>query len=335
LDIIIKIREYKSREVSTEIGFSRSLYTKGDLPLSTLSGKLQWRVAQLFNTASAITLNSDIGLSYANEELFITHDYDIYYTSPWLLNIRTPINFKIYYEDKDLNENLIKLGINSSFEYFDSNNTQLTGAIKTEFISSDSIAAAEDRSINFGLSKHTLLNRISPENGYFISATTSIHGRQLGGDLHYFRIDSEFQYFITFLNKITFANRLNLGWLYEFSIYMDENTEIPYIDKFHLGGQTSLRGWSSPSDFESEASFDGTNRLLFNSEIRFPLYSRLGMELFVDIGSFADEIDVRKYDWDMGYGLTINTGLGPARVDAAYKRALGKPTILFSLLYMF
>jgi outer membrane translocation and assembly module TamA len=59
------------------------------------------------------------------------------------------------------------------------------------------------------------------------------------------------------------------------------------------------------------------------------------MELFYDIGSFGEDSEGKNYNWDAGYGLTINTGLGPARIDAAYKQATGKPTILYSLLYMF
>jgi outer membrane protein assembly factor BamA len=149
------------------------------------------------------------------------------------------------------------------------------------------------------------------------------------------KVDSEIKYYITILNKIVFANRVKLGWLTELSSYMDDDAEIPSFDKFHLGGQTSLRGWYSPDDFEPKLSTGGNIRYLFNSEIRFPLYAHLGGELFYDIGSLDDDENSMLHDWDAGFGLTINTGLGPARVDAAYKRAIGKPTILFSFLYMF
>ena len=59
------------------------------------------------------------------------------------------------------------------------------------------------------------------------------------------------------------------------------------------------------------------------------------MELFYDIGSFGGDSEGVKYNWDIGYGFTFFTGLGPARIDAAYKEGTGKPNILFSLLYMF
>ncbi|MBC8311261.1 MAG: BamA/TamA family outer membrane protein [Candidatus Marinimicrobia bacterium] len=335
LDISIKLREYKSREVGAEIGFNQLPSTEGDLPISAINGKLQWRVGQLFNTASAIRFNGEIGVSYGSGQSFIRQYYEAYYTSPWLASIRLPVNFKIYYEEIEQRENLTRLGIQTSFNYFDSNKSRLLGNLNTEFISSDEVVEAEERSINFLFSKYNILDHISPKNGYYVSITPSIHGTILGGNFHYLKIDTEFKYYFSFFDKIVFANRLKVGMLSEFSSYMLEGSEIPSFDKFHLGGQTSLRGWSSPDDFESSEFFGGTERYLFNSEIRFPLYSRLGMELFYDIGSFGKDSNSIEYDWDAGYGLTINTGLGPARVDAAYKQAVGKPTILFSLLYMF
>ena len=335
IDLNIKLREYQSREVSAEIGFNQLPSTDGDLPISAVNGKLQWRIGQLFNTASAIRFNWELGLSYGSGESFIRQYYESYYTSPWLFNIRIPVNFKIYYEDIKQFDNLTRLGINSSFNYFDTNNTRLVGNLNTEFISSSDIVEAEERSINFIFSKHSILEHISPKNGYYISLTPSIHGTILGGNFHYFKIDSEIKHYFSLFNKIIFANRLKVGLISEFSSFMDSDTEIPSFDKFHLGGQTSLRGWSSPDDFEPDNFKGGTQRYLFNSEIRLPLYSRLGMELFYDIGSFGKNNGYIDYDWNAGYGLTINTGLGPARVDAAYKQADGKPTILFSLLYMF
>ena len=335
LDLNIKLREYNSREVGAEIGFNQLPSADGDLPISAINGKLQWRIGQLFNTASAIRFNWQLGLSYGDGQSFIRQYYETYYTSPWLFNIRIPINFKMYYEDIKQFDNLTRLGINSSFNYFDANNTRLVGNLNTEFISSTDIIEAEERSINFIFSKHSILEHISPKDGYYISLTPSIHGTILGGNFHYFKIDSEIKYYFSLFNKIVFANRVKVGLITEFSNYMDNDAEIPSFDKFHLGGQTSLRGWSSPDDFEAEYFKGGTQRYLFNSEIRFPIYSRLGMELFYDVGSFGKENETIDYDWDAGYGLTINTGLGPARVDAAYKQAKGKPTILFSLLYMF
>ena len=336
LDITIKLREYKSREIGAEIGFNQLPSTEGGLPISAMNGILNWRIGQLLNTASAIKFNAEVGASYGSGESFIRQYYEAYYTSPWLFNIRLPINFKIYYEDIDQIENLTRIGINTSFNYFDVNETRLLGNLKTEFISSDAIEEkVEERSINFLFSKFSIIDPLYPKNGYYISVTPSIHGTILGGNFHYLKLDSELKYFFTLFDKLVFANRVKLGWISEFPDYMETDVIIPSFDKFHLGGQTSLRGWTSPDDFESESFLGGSQRFLFNSEIRFPIYSRLGMELFYDIASFRENSESLKYDWDAGYGLTISTGLGPVRIDAAYKQATGKPTILFSLLYMF
>ena len=103
LDIDIKLREYKSREVGAEIGFEQLASTVGDLPISAINGNLQWRIGQLLNTASAIRFKSEIGLSYGNGQSFIRQYYESYYTAPWIANIRIPINFKLYYENIEQN----------------------------------------------------------------------------------------------------------------------------------------------------------------------------------------------------------------------------------------
>ena len=71
------------------------------------------------------------------------------------------------------------------------------------------------------------------------------------------------------------------------------------------------------------------DRYLFNTEIRFPLYARFGGVIFYDLGLFDNPNDKTKYGWNTGFGLTFNTGLGPVRVDTAYKNQL------VNLIYFF
>ena len=40
-------------------------------------------------------------------------------------------------------------------------------------------------------------------------------------------------------------------------------------------------------------------------------------------------------NWNSGYGITFRTPLGPIRIDVAYKKAEGNPTISNALLYIF
>jgi outer membrane protein assembly factor BamA len=66
----------------------------------------------------------------------------------------------------------------------------------------------------------------------------------------------------------------------------------------------------------------GTNRFMTNIEYRSPLYKTVGMTLFADGGLLEDgnkSISLANAKWDSGIGLTIQTPLGPARIDYAFQ----------------
>ncbi len=331
LNLSIQLREYKSRELDAQIGFNQLPSSYGDFPISAVNTKLQWQLGQLFNSASSIKLKTEIGVSYDSDHTFLRENYELYYNSPWLATIRIPVNFKLFYENIKQNEEISKFGINTSFYYINSEKFRLNGQLKTEFINSDDIESAEERSLSLSYSRFNVNNFLEPKFGYYFSLLPSIHGTLLGGNYHYLKIESEFKYYYTIFENITFASRFKYGAINNF----EKSSEIPSFDKFHLGGQSTLRGWSSPEELEGEDLDGGVERLLINLEVRTHLISVFGAEFFYDWGTLSDQNSKVDANWDVGYGLIIHTGLGPIRVDSAFKNAKGKPTILFSLLYMF
>ena len=59
---------------------------------------------------------------------------------------------------------------------------------------------------------------------------------------------------------------------------------------------------------------------MVNIEYRFPVYKSIGITLFSDGGILSNTIDsisMKAVKWDGGIGLTINTPIGPARLDYA------------------
>ena len=66
-----------------------------------------------------------------------------------------------------------------------------------------------------------------------------------------------------------------------------------------------------------------------------PIYKIIGLELFYDAG-IIDLSDMKNdFHWNIGWGITILSSLGPARIDFAFKEGAGKSTIQISLLNMF
>ena len=108
---------------------------------------------------------------------------------------------------------------------------------------------------------------------------------------------------------------------------------MPEFDKFFLGGASSLRGWTSPVDYNNEKG--GLRRILLNCELRFPIYKILGLEFFYDGGIIYSGIKEDDFNWNIGWGIVIQSNLGPARIDFAFKKGTGERIIQASLLNMF
>jgi outer membrane protein insertion porin family len=95
--------------------------------------------------------------------------------------------------------------------------------------------------------------------------------------------------------------------------------------RFYSGGATSMRGFQrrklGPLD-SNEAPLGGEAKLETSAELRFPLFSILRGTWFVDSGQvwpYADSITFDRYEVAAGFGLWINTVIGPLRGDLAYR----------------
>ena len=88
-----------------------------------------------------------------------------------------------------------------------------------------------------------------------------------------------------------------------------------------MGGSTSLQGWQILKFKKLNGQpWGDVYRFMTNIEYRFPLYRSLGSTLFFDGGILTNSIDhvsLPNIEWDGGVGMTINTPLGPARLDYA------------------
>ena len=110
-------------------------------------------------------------------------------------------------------------------------------------------------------------------------------------------------------------------------------TNLPVYDRLYLGGSTSLRGWG-----EGELNNDGGYlKQLINLEIRIPLFWLIGTELFFDAGKIVNEFTInnKEINWNIGYGITFMSPIGPLRIDIAYKYGSGRPNISNALLFIF
>jgi outer membrane protein assembly factor BamA len=156
--------------------------------------------------------------------------------------------------------------------------------------------------------------------GLFHSSSFQFGAPSLGSDFGYVRYLLRQSYYQP-LGALTAAGSVRYGTIQGYSGV----APISIIDLFfEAGGTNTVRGY--PEDSLSAitvAGFElgGTDLLVLNGELRFPITKRLGGAVFVDAGNtFARLADLTpgRLALGAGLGLRIRTPLAPFRLDVAY-----------------
>jgi outer membrane protein assembly factor BamA len=156
--------------------------------------------------------------------------------------------------------------------------------------------------------------------GLFHSSSFQFGVPSLGSDLGYVRYLLRQSYYQP-LGKLTLAGSVRYGTIQDYSGV----APVSIIDLFfNAGGTNSVRGY--PEDSLSAITLGGfalggTDLLVLNGELRFPITKRLGGAAFVDAGNtFANIADIARGRLALGagIGIRIRTPLAPFRLDVAH-----------------
>ena len=101
-----------------------------------------------------------------------------------------------------------------------------------------------------------------------------------------------------------------------------QSEDVPFYDRYYLGGLYSLRGFKyrsiSPREPEINEPIGGDTYWFGSAEYSIPIIERLRFAVFYDIGNVA----ARPYDFNLdnlndnwGFGLRLNLPIGPLRLD--------------------
>jgi outer membrane translocation and assembly module TamA len=133
---------------------------------------------------------------------------------------------------------------------------------------------------------------------------------------------------------------VKLGWTREYGA----GKEVPPDERFYAGGANTVRGVEERSLGHRDATgnpLGGEALLLFNMELRRPVWRRLGGSLFYDVGQVWEEPRAARFDQltsAVGLELWYDTPVGPLRVshgvpvsaDATFKKGRWHFAILFA-----
>lgn len=202
-------------------------------------------------------------------------------------------------EDFSIRNNLIALGLDPRF----GTTRGTTGAVALD------------------VNRNTTNSLLDANRGYVLSGHVEQAGKWLWGTYEYWEVTAEARHYTRVARSFVWANRIHLGTIDAFG----GPNHVPFFKRYFLGGATSIRGWGrfevSPlSGFG--LPIGGLSMLEGSSEIRKPLFGKLGGVAFFDFGNVGSEsarLPTTGFLYAAGPGLRYLTPVGPARIDFGYQ----------------
>ena len=159
---------------------------------------------------------------------------------------------------------------------------------------------------------------LNPRKGWFNEVAIEYAGGFLKGKTSFFKFTTDHRYYRPFRGDTVLASAIRLG--YEKGLRGNRQREIISFERFYAGGSTTVRGYPErglgPED--EFGNHRGDMLFVLNIEFRFPIYRFIGGALFWDAGNVWNKFsDIREVlpRTAMGFGLRLDTPLGPARAD--------------------
>ncbi len=109
---------------------------------------------------------------------------------------------------------------------------------------------------------------------------------------------------------------------------IDVVRDLPASERFFAGGDSTVRGFTldrlgAPETLDRNGVPSGGNAVVvFNGEVRFPVWRSLGGAAFVDVGNVflrVSDLDLGELRGATGFGLRYRSPIGPIRVDLGFK----------------
>lgn len=241
---------------------------------------------------------------------------------------------------------------------------QVSGRItyRAEHIKQKSDVYVVDRFRDTGLSSSAILSMsridtnsyIDPNEGSEVEIRQQFTGgKLLGGDQQFMESVFDFSKYIPIDFSDSFRTYFKLHGTASY-IYPFGSEEVPFLERYRLGGPNDLRGyplWSlgprfsvmkSPGDPPERVFKGGDKKVLAQLEYFVPLIPEAGIKavFFADAGRVFDDNQKFSFDGfakDVGFGIRWITPIAPFRFEWAYPvidgKISGKPETIFYIGY--
>ncbi len=190
------------------------------------------------------------------------------------------------------------------------------------------------------LARDTRDDVLEPQQGTLVSGDATVAGRGIGSEVGFAKSFVQgFVYKNLGKPHLVLAGGARLGVAKAFlrvvdsidangNPVRDEVRDLPASERFFVGGDTTIRGFSldsvgvpatiTPKGFPK----GGDAEIVLNLELRAPLYGKVGVVLFADGGNVfarAADLNLSQLRGSLGFGARYRSPIGPVRIDIGFK----------------
>jgi outer membrane protein insertion porin family len=335
IDVTVKERNTGQIQLGAGYGSAQGFTLQGSVQQTNFMGRGQ-------NLGVSLNLSKDYSV------------YDFTFTEPYFQDSLWSLGFRVFQSENsgrvDYNEKRTGgsiffghplsdyLRVNGSYTYtaarlFDvySNGVLLTDHQLYPLETAEGDSGLLGVSIDYD----TRNDRFRPTKGIHARAGYSLTG-PFGGNLKYYKANSEFRFFKTLFWEVVFRNSLSYARIES----MDKDKTPPFNELYLLGGPYSLRGYrygrvgkqvtstrlrdqliarGITTDLEerSKSYYGGAQQLMYQGELLFPLIREAQMYgvAFYDVGQAEDIIVDNRFFADTGFGIRWFSPIGPLRFE--------------------
>ncbi|MCI4625730.1 MAG: outer membrane protein assembly factor BamA [Candidatus Magnetoovum sp. WYHC-5] len=322
-DVLLTVEEVKAGAIEYGLGYGTDDGFRGSVEGSYIN--LFGRNVVLETKGQASESGQKISLSYKE---------------PWFLGEHYPFTTTLFFENRrekntETGDTKYKIKKYSAVSMVEKQLTEnVTGYLSYDFslvstydVHPDVILSREDTgtlaisSIVPAFIFDTRNDPFSPTEGFYNGLNMKLASSVLLSETDFLKLSGHINYYKGVTKNLTIALSLKSG----LAEGWNETREIPLVERFFLGGSTTIRGYKKdnlgPKGQDNNPT-GGNAFLMGNIELRTKVYGDLGIVNFLDSGNVwqkIDEIEPTNLKYTAGMGIRYKTPFGPIRFDYGYK----------------
>ncbi len=262
------------------------------------------------------------------------------YHEPWFLNRRLPFRAFFLYDDREeisvpdretryrSERYAVSAGVEKQLSdsikadlYYEFSLVRTTDVQPDVILSREDVGTLAISSLKPSLAYDTRDNPFNPSRGILAGITLKMTSPLLLSESHFVKLTLSGSTFNKIHRRVVLAVSAKTGLAFGYG----GTAELPIVERFFLGGRSSVRGYEQDTLGPKGADGNPTGGnafLMGNIELRTSVGSGFSLVPFFDVGNVwikVKDMNPSELKYTTGIGLRYDTPVGPLRVDYGIK----------------